>query len=699
MFSALVNTIHETFAASLLVSVVLALVTQEKDPKLRRAVWAGVVSAAAVSTLLGIGLLATVFALPAVAQVLIEGLLVAVASIILTYVLWWMAKGSRDVSSGVSGQVQVALGAGSAVSLLVLVFLTGFREGAKTALYLAGTTTTNTASSVAVGGSIGLAAGVSCGYAVYHAGTRFLSLRRFFKVTTVLMAVFAAGLVGRATMALQAGGLLPATISVWDTTRVLPNDTPVGAAFSAFVGYTAQPSLSQVIFGLGYLALVLTLDADIGGNRFVAVGHDYTHPLYRLIRNRRVLRWLPMVMAVLFLILLAVALLPLGVGPFNNQGKLRLGPFSSGGDQNNLFEFVLWVLWLPLLSVVTLLAARIWCGNLCPLRLVTDAARSMADRLGLGKGSATTSAMRRGWLLPSAFVVVTFVVKGLRVQQTAAAGALFFIVILGIAALVGFAFRRGTWCRYLCPVGGWLARVTRLSPIALSSDPNICTTCIEKPCIAGTKAAGRCPVALNPSRLETNQHCLSCWNCVINCPPDKASLKVGWRAPSAELLELKAPNLWEALFVAGLLGLYAAVGQKSPTLTQVPLPLRFFGLIAVATLIYLAVCAVAAPLAGISYQQGLRTLGYAFLPLEFGTALIAFGDDTFEFLHIIQPAAAVLLTLGFVWSVVLTTTIVRKQSRTPLRALAAATPLALALVGVLFVWLQWYATGTVVDVS
>jgi len=699
LFSALVITIRETFEASLLVSVVLALVVQEKNPKLRRAVWTGVGSAAAASALLGIGLITTVGALHGRSQELIEGLVMAVASVILTYVLWWMGKRSREVSSAVQAQARAALGAGSALSLIVLVFLTVFREGAETVLYLAAATATNSASGMAVGVGIGLAAGVSGGYAVYHAGTRFLDLRRFFKVTTILLTVFAAGLVGRATMALQAGGLLPGTISVWDTSRVLPDNTPVGAALSALVGYTARPSLLQVIFVLGYLAFVLTLYADISGKRFTAIGSNYAHPLYRVIRNRRVMRLLPLVMGGLFLILLAVALVPLDVGPFNNQGRMRLGPFSSGEGDNSLFGFVLWVVWLPLLSVVTLVAARIWCGNLCPLRLVTDAARSLADRLGMGKGNASTRAMRLGWLLPSAFVVVTFVVKGLPVQERASAGALFFIIILGIAAVVGFVFRRGTWCRYLCPIGGWLARVTRLSPLALSSDPSICATCVDKPCITGTQAAGRCPVALNPTRLETNQHCLSCFNCVINCPADKASLKLGWRAPSAELLELKAPNLWEALFVASLLGLYTAVGQKSPALTQVPWPLRFFGLIAVASLIYLVVCAIAAPLAGISYRQGLRTFGYALLPFEFGTALIAFGDDAFEFFDIIQPAAAVLLTIGFVWSVVLTTAIVRRQSRTPLRALAAGMPLALSLVGVLFVWLHWYATGTVVDVT
>jgi len=202
LFSALVNTIRETFAASLLVSMVLALVTQGIDPKLRRAVWSGVVSAAAISSVLGVGLLMTVFALPAQALVLIEGLLVAAASIILTCVLWLTAWCGRDASSGVTVQLKAGLRAGSVLSLLVLVFLTGFREGAKAALYLAGTTTTNTASSVAVGSDVRLAAGVTCGYTVHHAGIRCLNQRRFLKVTTILMAVCAAGLVGRATMAL-----------------------------------------------------------------------------------------------------------------------------------------------------------------------------------------------------------------------------------------------------------------------------------------------------------------------------------------------------------------------------------------------------------------------------------------------------------------------------------------------------------------
>lgn len=699
MVSALVITIRETFEASLLVSVVLALLTQEHHRRLRRLVWAGVAVAAGASALLGVVLVQTVGTLQGRARELVEGLVMATAAALLTFVLSWMRRRGREVSGAVRARVEVALGTGSAVALLSVVVLTVFREGAETVLYLSAAAAGDPARDVAAGAGLGLAVGTVLGLGVYHGGTRVLDVQRFFRVTTLVLLVFAAGLVGKATLALQAGGLFPGTLSVWDTSRLLPDDSPVGAGLSALVGYTARPSLLQVIFVLAYVALVVTLATQPTGTGFRPIGRDYTHPLYRLVRNRRLLRLLPAATGLLFVGLVVVALFGLEVGPWDNRGPLRWGGFATAEDENNLFELVMWVVWLPLLSVVTLVVARLWCGTLCPLRLVSDTARSLADRLGRGRGSTSSRAMRMGWMLPTAFVLVTFVVKGLPVQQTARAGAVFFLVVVGAAAVVGFVFRQGTWCRYLCPIGGWLSRVTRLSPLALRADPDVCATCTDKPCITGTAVAGRCPVALNPSRMESTQHCLSCFSCVVNCPADKASLKLGWRPPSAELLAARAPNLWESLFVASLLGVYAAVGHRSTALQQLPWPVLFVALIAGATVAYLAVCAVAARLARIDLRTAVTSLGYALLPFEFATALIAFGDDALEFLHVVQPAAALLLTLGFVWSVVLVAATVPRHGRTPLRAAGAAVPIGLALVGVLFVWLHWYAGGTVVDLT
>jgi len=124
-----------------------------------------------------------------------------------------------------------------------------------------------------------------------------------------------------------------------------------------------------------------------------------------------------------------------------------------------------------------------------------------------------------------------------------------------------------------------------------------------------------------------------------------------------------------------------------------------FGLIALATGTYLGLCAAIAALAKIPFRQAVANFGYAFLPVEFGTAILAFGDDALEFFGIVQPAASILLGLGFIWSLVLMISIVRHQCNTKVRRVAVGIPLGVVLLGILFLWLSWYTSGAVVDVT
>ncbi|MCL5960478.1 MAG: hypothetical protein M1358_14415, partial [Chloroflexi bacterium] len=206
-------------------------------------------------------------------------------------------------------------------------------------------------------------------------------------------------------------------------------------------------------------------------------------------------------------------------------------------------------------------------------------------------------------------------------------------------------------------------------------------------------------VFLNPSRLESNRHCLKCWKCVTNCPNEKASLRLGWRFPGVELLKPYAPDLWESLFVASLMGMYIATGHRSPALASVPWPLLFFGLILLATMTYLGLAAVIALVGDVSFRQAIATFGYIFLPLEFSTAILAFGDDALEFFDVAQPVASVLLGLGFLWSVFIAISIVRNQCRSSGRRVAVGIPVGITLLGILFLWLSWYASGTVIDLT
>ena len=269
--------------------------------------WLGVGIAATASALLGVALIASVGSLRGHSQELVEGLLMWSAAAILTYVLWWMGKRAREHSSALRVEARAALGAGSGLALLGLVFLTVFREGAETVLYLSATAAGNSARGVATGAGVGLIVGVFGGWAIYRGGTRILDLRLFFRATTVILLVFAAGLVGRATLALQAAHLFPGTIHAWDTSHLLADNSPLGAALSALVGYTARPSVLQLIFVASYGVLVLSLYRRPGAARFTPIGADYGHPLYRALRSGRIVRALPAAMGLALALLLAVA--------------------------------------------------------------------------------------------------------------------------------------------------------------------------------------------------------------------------------------------------------------------------------------------------------------------------------------------------------------------------------------------------------
>jgi FTR1 family protein len=702
--AALLLVMRETVEASLLVGILFACLERTESRSYFAGIWAGVGSGVLASALLGVGLFLTLGSLEGRAEGVFEGTVMWAAAAILTYVIWWMRRRGGAMAGSLRVEAQAGIGRGSVLALGTLAFLAVFREGAEAVLYLGAAASNSPWHRVVLGASLGFAFAVLVGAAMYRGGTRLLSPQRFFAVTSGLLLLFAAGMVGRATLAFQAAGVFPGTIAAWDTSALLPQTHGAGGALGALFGYTAAPSVLQLILMLGYLALILALSGKVGRRpalaaaRFRPVGTSYAHPLYRALRSPRLRAALPASMLVLFAALLVAALVPLDVGPFDNRGALRLGPFGNAETQDNVFDFLIWIVWLPLLTLATVALGRFWCGYLCPLRLTTEWAHRLGARLGLGSGRVAAP-LRLGWLLPGSFLAITFAVQWLGLQGAARDGALLFLTIFALAAVVGFVSRRGAWCRWFCPVGGWLARATRLSPLALQADPDACATCVEKPCLKGGELAGRCPAYLSPPRLETNRACLKCADCVVNCPAERSSLKLGWRLPGAELLEPRAPELWESLFVAGLLGMYMAVGERSAALASLSWPALFAGFVALATLVYVGVCALAAHLARMPLRRALTTFGYLFLPLELATALIAFGDDSLEFLGVVQPAAIALLAIGFVWSVVLGVSIVRNQLGASLRALAAAAPLGVALLGVLMVWLSWYASGTVVDLT
>lgn len=693
MIESFVITLREGTEAALIIGIMAAYLGKVGRKDLYRYLYIGTTAAVAASILV-----ALIFGeLYKVSGEAFEGIAALSAVAVLTYMIFWMSRHSREIKGELHEKVDSIISSRRVFGIAGLAFLSVFREGVETVLFLGGTLATSSLNSVITGMLLGIAT------TAFFAGLMFkgmymLDLRKFFKYTGFILIIFAAGLTGQATRALQAAGILPGTIAVWDTSQVLNENSVLGSLLSALFGYSSQPSVLQVIFYLTYLALIGYLSIDF--TRHVKE-KDYADPFsplksqhwfYGFVRSPGVPNILLILMGVFFAFLLAVGYFGIGIGPFQ-EGYLKLGQLYLKEADNNLWNFIIWVIWLPLVSVSAVFLGRFWCGNLCPLRGIADVARFVSDKL-LGKASSAPY-MRAGWVLPVSFVAITVIIKSSPFQSVARLGTTLFISIFLLAIVVSFLFRKGTWCRYLCPIGGWLARIARLSILGIRPKRITCDNCSTKECLTGTRKAGTCPMFLNPNQLDSNRYCLECWNCIKNCPRD--GMHIGLRVPGAEVLKPYFPDIWESIFIAGLIGLYMAFVRWEIVLPELPFPFFALGAIFLTASLYLIVCAAVSALSGIKYREAITSFGYIFLPLEVGTAIIAMGDDSLEFFNILVPASIILLGATFIWSMVLAASVTRNHAGK--KAIFAFVPVAFALTGILLLWLSWFASGNVIDLT
>jgi high-affinity iron transporter len=129
------------------------------------------------------------------------------------------------------------------------------REGIETVLFLNAAAFSTTPTQALLGGALGLLAAVILGWLIFAAGKQ-LDVRAFFRVTSVLLIVFAAGLFAHGIHELQEAGLLPILVEhVWDINHILDENGTAGAFLKALFGYNGNPSLLEV----GGYAVFLTV--------------------------------------------------------------------------------------------------------------------------------------------------------------------------------------------------------------------------------------------------------------------------------------------------------------------------------------------------------------------------------------------------------------------------------------------------------
>ncbi|MBI3140590.1 MAG: 4Fe-4S binding protein [Rhodocyclales bacterium] len=257
-------------------------------------------------------------------------------------------------------------------------------------------------------------------------------------------------------------------------------------------------------------------------------------------RHRRLILGLQWVVVLGYGFLVAVpAFLPLPP-----QGATML-------DNLTLFaQFVFWGIWWPGVILSTMLLGRVWCGVLCP----EGALAEFASRRGLGK--AIPRWLRwSGWPF-FAFVATTVYGQLVSVYEYPKAALLVLGGSTVAAVAIGFVYGQGkrVWCRYLCPVSGVFALLSRVAPLHFRVDQE---TWKRYP---ARTAAVDCAPLLDVRHLKGNAQCHSCGR----CSGHRDAVQLAARSPNAEILAGTPRDVRTSealLLVFGLLGVAVAAFQ------------------------------------------------------------------------------------------------------------------------------------------
>jgi high-affinity iron transporter len=257
MISSFLLTLREGLEAALIISLVLGSLKQINRSDLSRVVWRGAISALVLSVLAAVGLniLGTDFKDPA--ESIFEGLAMLLAAGILTWMIFWMQRQARSLKGEIETSVRETMVSQGGRGLFFLAFLAVIREGLELSLYLLAVRITSTPLQTLFGAVLGLAGAVAFGWLLFASTHRF-NLARFFQVTNILLVIFAAGLVANSAHELIISGWIPAGIAqVWNINPILNEKSVIGQVLNTLVGYHSQPSLTEILAYLGYIALLL----------------------------------------------------------------------------------------------------------------------------------------------------------------------------------------------------------------------------------------------------------------------------------------------------------------------------------------------------------------------------------------------------------------------------------------------------------
>jgi high-affinity iron transporter len=253
--------LREGVEASLIVGIVAAFLRQQGRTDALRAVWAGVVLAVLLCVGAAIGLQVLDDSLPQRQQEGLETVVAAVAVGMVSFMIFWMRRHARGLASELRATAGHALAEGSAWALVAMAFFAVLREGLETAVFLlAAFQASGDSTAAGSGAALGVIVAVGIGWGIYRGGVR-LNLARFFRATSAVLVLVAAGLVATALhTAHEAAWLNSMQAQALDLSWLVRPGSIMSSLVTGVLGIQPQPTIGEV---LGYVVYAVPMLAFV----------------------------------------------------------------------------------------------------------------------------------------------------------------------------------------------------------------------------------------------------------------------------------------------------------------------------------------------------------------------------------------------------------------------------------------------------
>jgi polyferredoxin len=248
---------------------------------------------------------------------------------------------------------------------------------------------------------------------------------------------------------------------------------------------------------------------------------------------------------------------------------ILVGIYGTPVGNRNFAIIAVWIAWwAALMLVIVPFLGRGWCA-VCPIPMPGEWLQNGAV-LGPIQNKKKRKSFRRFpklfrniWLQNGAFTLLALFSTVILTRPSVTAWVLLGMILSAVG--LSLIFERRSFCRYVCPVGGFIGLYSKLAPVELRViDTQVCKAHSKKSCYQGSENGYGCPWNIYPGGMipgiATNTNCGLCMECLRTCDYDNIALNL--RAFGADIHpknKAKLDEAYKAFIMLGSALVYSAV--------------------------------------------------------------------------------------------------------------------------------------------